>query len=91
MLGHFVLFPPTFNLLFLLLSPFTRNFLCHHVPKSSYLIFSFYKMMSKKRMMSRCHWTSFWPELLLEVEAVRPLSISAGYCQARDLALAGSS
>ena len=42
-------------------------------------------------MMSHYRWTSFWPELLLEVEVVRLLWISAGYRQAQDLALAGSS
>lgn len=66
----------------------TRSFLCRHLPTSSYLIFSFYSMMT--RMMTMSHWTSLWPELWLEAVA-RFLRAFSGYCQSQILALTGSS
>lgn len=83
-------FPSFFNIIPALI----RCLLCHHSPISSYLIFSFYKMMTMrmkmKMEMQMSHRTSFSLGLLL-LASVRLLGISSYHCQAQDLALTDSS
>jgi hypothetical protein len=49
---------------------FTLSFLCHHLPRNSYLISSFYTTTGKRvkrrkmeMMTTTRHWTTFWSEL----------------------------